>query len=371
MNRLDEIKAAALDAAQHVTQDERARVAMADDLIRLIGLMVQAVGKSVASDGESDLNDAEDLSDSVSAHTRYLTGERIQDGARWATTEAVAADLSRYESTRWGSPVWRPRCPDCGRRVGMHADVEYGPDGRTFTQVDHADDCPVCRRCKGSGIDPEDSFGGSMDPNCPEPPSIEPCRDCQQPSVMQWAIEQMNRGIIPSPLSPCCGSLVGHYPSCPVQRAASDEQARAAGYGDTDPQCTVLPNGGGPSCDWDPACTDCATRRGDSCPETDDFHAHDTNWSGPCKNGSIVCTICDRVKPGTGPAEHRGDTATLVLTDEVHAWVYAVDGDTGQLARNGAGELWQLCGVCGVHRNDARCIGCGEDNCGGACLSGA
>jgi hypothetical protein len=333
VNRLDEIKVAALDAAQHVTQDDRARVAMADDLIRLVGLMVQAVGKSVASDGESDLNDAEDFRDGVSAHTRYLTGERIQDGARWAATEAVAADLYRYESTRWGSPVWRPRCPDCGRRVGMHENVEYGPEGRTFTPVGHTDDCPVCRRCNGSGTDPEDSFGGSMDPDCPEPPSIEPCRDCQQPSVMQWAIEQMNRGIIPSPLSPCCGSLVGHYPSCPVQRAASDEQARAAGYGATDPvcpgpPCTVLPNGGGPSCDWDPACTDCATRRGDAAPAPD------------------RCT-------------------------KSHVWVYAVDGDTGQLARNGNGELWQLCGVCGVHRNDARCIGCGEDDCGGACLAGA
>lgn len=215
MNRLDEIKAAALDAAQHVTQDERARAAMADDLIRLVGLMVQAVGKSVASDGESGMGDSGYFSDIVSAHTRYLTGERIQDGARWAATEAVAADLSRYESTRFGSPVWRPRCPDCGRRVGMHADVEYGPEGLTFTPVGHTDDCPVYA------------------------------------------------------------------------------------------------------------------------------------------------------------AAHRGDTATLVLADEVHAWVYAVDGDTGQLARNGAGELWQLCGVCGVHRNDARCIGCGEDDCGGACLAGA
>ena len=149
MNRLDEIKAAALDAAQHVTQDERARAAMADDLIRLVGLMVQAVGKSVASDGESGMGDSGYFSDIVSAHTRYLTGERIQDGARWAATEAVAADLSRYESTRFGSPVWRPRCPDCGRRVGMHADVEYGPEGLTFTPVDHREDCPVCRRCTG------------------------------------------------------------------------------------------------------------------------------------------------------------------------------------------------------------------------------
>lgn len=141
MNRLDELKAAALDVAQHVTQDPEKRAAMADDLIGLIGLMIQAVGKSVATDGESDLNDPEDFEDRVSAHTRYLTGEQIQRGATWAVEESMVADLARYEDSKWGAPVWRPRCPECGVRVGLYSDVQYGAEGRTFTELAHQPSC--------------------------------------------------------------------------------------------------------------------------------------------------------------------------------------------------------------------------------------
>lgn len=37
------------------------------------------------------------------------------------------------------------------------------------------------------------------------------------------------------------------------------------------------------------------------CPETDTVLAHNTNWSGPCKDGTVLCTLCERIKPGTGP----------------------------------------------------------------------
>ena len=39
----------------------------------------------------------------------------------------------------------------------------------------------VCARCRGSAIDPEDSYPGSITPGEEEPPALEPCRDCQFP----------------------------------------------------------------------------------------------------------------------------------------------------------------------------------------------
>lgn len=43
-------------------------------------------------------------------------------------------------------------------------------------------DAGRCPRCKGSGIDPEDSTGAALDDHYgPEPPALEPCRDCQFP----------------------------------------------------------------------------------------------------------------------------------------------------------------------------------------------
>lgn len=173
MNRLDEIKAKALDAAQHVTQDAAKREALADDLITLVGLMIQAVGKSVATNGESDLNEAEDFEDRESAQTRYLTGERIQDGARWAVEESVAADLARYEDSKWGAPVWRPRCPECGVRVGMHSDVQYGAEGRTSAETGHKDDCRTGRRC----------------PSCHAEIGHYPT--CERREIVRWARQQV------------------------------------------------------------------------------------------------------------------------------------------------------------------------------------
>jgi hypothetical protein len=37
----------------------------------------------------------------------------------------------------------------------------------------------VCARCKGSAIDPEDSTPADFSMSPPEPPVLEPCRDCQ------------------------------------------------------------------------------------------------------------------------------------------------------------------------------------------------
>lgn len=51
MNRWDEIQAVARDVATNIHTDPDKITAMADDLIRLCGLMIDAVGKGVACDG--------------------------------------------------------------------------------------------------------------------------------------------------------------------------------------------------------------------------------------------------------------------------------------------------------------------------------
>lgn len=123
MNRYDEIKGAALDVAQHVTQDPKQRDAMACDLITLVGLMLGAVGKGVSVDGESGIRHCNDPEcdcavngcdrDADMAHTRYLTGEAIQTQADDVAGQSRTADLSRY-----ATQVWHPRCARCAERGG-------------------------------------------------------------------------------------------------------------------------------------------------------------------------------------------------------------------------------------------------------------
>lgn len=87
MNRYDEIRAAA-GAFLGRLVPENQREDATDELLKLICLVVESVGKSVAVDGESAICFDED--DAEQNHTIYLTGERIQDGARHtlnATTE--------------------------------------------------------------------------------------------------------------------------------------------------------------------------------------------------------------------------------------------------------------------------------------------
>lgn len=161
MNRWDELKGAALDVAQHVTQDPKQRDAMANDLITLVGLMVGAVGKCVAVEGESEMgsaycNDPEcDCAvngcgrDAAEAHNRYLIGEQIQRQADYAAEESRTTDLDRWAGmdrdhgkpgNRFG---WHPRCDRCGQRGG------------------HTSQCDV--RCGGTADGPNCGW----DSNCP------------------------------------------------------------------------------------------------------------------------------------------------------------------------------------------------------------
>lgn len=114
MNRTDGIQAVARDIASNVHADPAMRDAMADALIKLCGLMIGAVGKHVACDGEANISNYDD----ESAHARYVTGERIQDGARWA------ADASSNPEV--GLDRWRRTDPGTGCRCGHVPSVHQG-----------------------------------------------------------------------------------------------------------------------------------------------------------------------------------------------------------------------------------------------------
>ncbi|AKA61790.1 hypothetical protein AVT62_gp52 [Streptomyces phage TP1604] len=110
MNRWDEIQGLARDIASNIHAEPAARDAMANDLIKLCGAMINAVGKGVAIDGESSMNDGDD----ASAHARYLVGERIQTGADEAVRDAVDVDLDRWTRPSPGDPC------QCGHVPSVH-----------------------------------------------------------------------------------------------------------------------------------------------------------------------------------------------------------------------------------------------------------
>lgn len=103
MNRWDEIFATAHDVAAALTDDQAKRAAVADGLITLSSLMIQAVGKGVAIDGEAQMNDAEGA-EAVQYHTVYLVGEQIQDSGQYvlghATDGSYAERLERVDCFR-------------------------------------------------------------------------------------------------------------------------------------------------------------------------------------------------------------------------------------------------------------------------------
>lgn len=108
MNRFDEIQGAARDVADWVCADPEQRNQMADDLIKLVSLVIQATGKGVAIDGEVAMNGPDAEADAAGA--RYLTGESIQTAAAEALAESVnpEVDLDRYERSGL-APAWTSR----------------------------------------------------------------------------------------------------------------------------------------------------------------------------------------------------------------------------------------------------------------------
>lgn len=114
MNRWDEIQGLARDIASNVHTDPAKRDAMADDLIKLCGAMINATGKIVACEGEAAIGDGDD----ASAHTRYLVGERVQDAAREAVEYATnpKVDLDRWTRPSPGDPC------QCAHVPSVHED---------------------------------------------------------------------------------------------------------------------------------------------------------------------------------------------------------------------------------------------------------
>jgi hypothetical protein len=136
VNRYDRIKCKARDIASHVHADPEARDTMADQLIELVGLMIDAVGKAVAIEGESAMNEAdgyvepgmspedaadaerEQREDATKAHNRYLIGEAMQNAASEVAGEARAVDVERYHRITPGSPC------RCGHVRSVHESGE-------------------------------------------------------------------------------------------------------------------------------------------------------------------------------------------------------------------------------------------------------
>lgn len=147
MNRYDQIQAKARDIAGNIHTDPAARDAMADDLIKLIGMMIDATGKHLAVHGESEMNDVsgwefetdhEDTPESeaerraefeadqqyemITARSMYLTGVQMQSDAHTITVESTnpVVDLDRYH--RVTGNEW---CV-CGHSPNSHRTDERG-----------------------------------------------------------------------------------------------------------------------------------------------------------------------------------------------------------------------------------------------------
>lgn len=178
MNRFDEIQGAARDIAEWVCADPADRNRMADDLIKLVGLMIQAVGKGVAVDGESELNHVMNKSfeldsmsieysdderarleaefeqdkalDAAKAHGQYMVGERLQDGARTVVEESMGADLERYERSGL-KPVWVAQ-GNAGRLTAAANQAAEASQGCPFLPGDAIPACDFDPNCPTHGV---------------------------------------------------------------------------------------------------------------------------------------------------------------------------------------------------------------------------
>lgn len=331
MNRTDEISAVARDIAEQITPAPEQRDVIANNLVKLVCLVVQGVGKSVAGAGEGDLNDAhgaeffldtgadvgdesqqraeferEKELDCAKAHGMYITGERIQDGARWVQEEAVTADLDRW------------------------------PDGQGWTSK-----LPAA----------PDRDGGPLTPHPPMP------------------VMELPEGCVcvPVPVHDAAGSFLG-FERCKHQRAAV-----AASFppvpvpGEVFTSVPVGPFAPG-------ELTQLAHQAADDMREQHKAPVPDEVWSctggqpsvhqlfghNPgCKQlGPKPCDAQDCLAHGdagrVGPCVRDEPVAARVV---LHVWVTATDGDTG------ATLDYVHCGVCGVRKCNG---GCGDATVGAA-----
>lgn len=136
MNRHDLIQATARDIASNVHADPTARDRMADDLIKLCGLMINATGKYVSSYDEREMNDACDDApgcghvecDIVQHRTMYATGERIMSSVDEIVAESTNPEVNLE---RWDESSLDPWCacrhhPDCHTDAGCNGETVNG-----------------------------------------------------------------------------------------------------------------------------------------------------------------------------------------------------------------------------------------------------
>ncbi len=243
MNRGDEIQAAARNAAQWVTADPEQRNVLADDLIKLVALFVMATGKAVASEGESSISDDED----ESAHARYLVGESLQNGARWAQEESVGADLERY--ARDGlTPAWTPSLAPEGKLAGVGmCDVlssKYERRGATLADL-------------------QNKMLAELENKMREVTAQRDAALAEQDSLRERI---RNLAAVSAKLRTTCDEALAERDKLIRWREEDAQQAakksrsvwtadQSAAVQQQPPQtCVYLPNEGTPSCDFDPSC---------------------------------------------------------------------------------------------------------------------
>lgn len=239
MNRWDEIQATARNIASNVHADPAARDAMADELIKLCGLMVAGIGKVVAIDGETAMNDSDDAeldtmsigytdaevaefeaekaSEHASAYARYLVGERLQTAA----TQAVAdATNPKVNLDRWRAETPSDPCT-CRHIPKAHEDGGV---------------------CNGERFNGEPCKGGPCNAYVRDEPTGGWVHQDRRPAEVR-ALQQSN--------APCgeCGRVsgFGHTVRCSRRKAATPDAvtqpARPCCYTGAGP-CATCRNGG-------------------------------------------------------------------------------------------------------------------------------
>lgn len=262
MNRWDLVQAKARDIASNVHTDPELRDAMADDLIELVGMMINATGKIVAGHGERQMNDASDwtfepdtesidYSDAELAEqkaefeaeqraeatlggTLYSAGERMQEAA----DEAVKAATNRKPDALGrgeGVDLERWRRPSPG-----------DPCRCTHTAKAHAED----GTCHGETCNGEPCKGGP----CNGYVAAEPTGGWVHVDRRPHALRTVAPAATPEAKDdnrrcPSCNRVerFGHYPTCkrPARATpvAATQPARPCCYATSGP-CATCRNGG-------------------------------------------------------------------------------------------------------------------------------
>lgn len=346
MNRWDEIQGAARDIADWVCGDPADRNRMADDLIKLVCLVVQGVGKGVAIEGETSMNGPD--SEAEAGGARYLVGEDIQNSASTVLEESSNAgcDLERYErdglTAAWtADPTKRgaahrfapgelsraahraadamraqkqaPPVPD--ERPSSHPMFEFNPAADTLRPYLSVDRCPECDR---------KILLGHMD-------------NCSQRSTAGCTGGQPGIHHIFGHNADCAPAATVKHPLqlCDAQDCPAHGDRGRVGPCVRDGRqhvwVTVLEGDPDTLVDW--VCNTCRT----------------AGCGAPWITGTTLCNG-DPYRATHGNTDARCCSGPPVQVPVVlHSWVTATDGDTGVFLD------WKLCGVCGVRRCDGSC----------------